>query len=221
VRVAVTVTTAGGGGAVDSVNGQTGVVVLAASDVGADPAGTAAGLVDDLSGVTNAATARTNLGLGNVDNTSDANKPVSTAQQTALDGKAPASHTHTPADMSTWVGLPVTFTVACSDEITAITTGNAKVTFRMPHAMTLTAVRASLTTASSSGTPTFDINEGGSSILSTKLTVDASELTSTTAATAAVISDANLADDAEITIDFDVAGTGAKGVKITFIGTRA
>ncbi|HNH37127.1 MAG TPA: hypothetical protein PK912_01695, partial [Microthrixaceae bacterium] len=56
VRVAVTVTTAGGG-AVDSVNGQTGVVVLAAADVGADPAGTAAGLVDDLSGVSNAATA--------------------------------------------------------------------------------------------------------------------------------------------------------------------
>ena len=84
----------GGGGAVDSVNGQTGVVVLDAGDVGADPAGTAAGLVDDLSGVTNAATARTNLGLGNVDNTSDANKPVSTAQQTALDGKAAASHSH-------------------------------------------------------------------------------------------------------------------------------
>ena len=95
VRVAVTVTTAGGG-AVDSVNGQTGVVVLAAADVGADPAGTAAGLVDDLSGVSNAATARSNLGLGNVDNTSDVNKPVSTAQQTALDGKAPlASPTFT------------------------------------------------------------------------------------------------------------------------------
>lgn len=35
-----------------------------AADVGADPAGTAAGLVDDLSGVTDAATARSNLGLG-------------------------------------------------------------------------------------------------------------------------------------------------------------
>jgi hypothetical protein len=33
---------AGGGGAVDSVNGQTGVVVLDATDVGADPAGSAA-----------------------------------------------------------------------------------------------------------------------------------------------------------------------------------
>ena len=94
------VTMTGGGGAVDSVNGQTGVVVLDAGDVGADPAGTAAGLVDDLSGVTNAATARTNLGLGNVDNTSDANKPVSTAQQTALDGKAAASHSHSGADIT-------------------------------------------------------------------------------------------------------------------------
>lgn len=49
----------GGGGAVDSVNGLTGVVVLTKS----------------------------NIGLGNVNNTSDANKPVSTAQQIAIDGK--------------------------------------------------------------------------------------------------------------------------------------
>jgi hypothetical protein len=47
-------------GVVQSVAGQTGVVVLAKGDVG----------------------------LGNVDNTSDANKPVSTAQQTALNLKA-------------------------------------------------------------------------------------------------------------------------------------
>lgn len=32
-------------------------------------------------------TTKTHVGLGNVDNTSDADKPVSTAQQTALDGK--------------------------------------------------------------------------------------------------------------------------------------
>lgn len=111
-------------------------------------------------------------------------------------------------------------TVAISDETTAITTGTAKITFRMPFAFTLTEVRASLATASSSGTPTFDINEAGSTILSTKLTIDANEKTSTTAATAAVISDTALADDAEITIDVDVAGTGAKGAKITLIGYR-
>src|SRR5262245_37577626 len=108
--------------------------------------------------------------------------------------------------------------VAIGDETTAITTGTAKITFRMPFRMVLTSVRANLNTASSSGTPTVDINEGGTTILSTKLTIDANELTSTTAATPAVISDNVLADDAEITIDIDTAGTGAKGLKVTLIG---
>ena len=40
------------------------------------------------------------VGLGNVNNTSDASKPISTAQQTALDGKAAASHTHADATTS-------------------------------------------------------------------------------------------------------------------------
>ena len=117
-------------------------------------------------------------------------------------------------------GTSVAFTVAVSDETTAITTGAAKTTFRMPFAMTLSSVRASLSTASSSGNPAFDVNEGGVSIFSTTLTIDANEKTSTTAATPAVLSDTALADDAEITIDIDTAGTGAKGAKITFIGTR-
>jgi hypothetical protein len=120
-----------------------------------------------------------------------------------------------------WQGPAEVIGIAVSDEETAITTGTAKVTFRMPFAMTLTAVRASLSTASTSGLPTFDINEGGTTILSTKLTIDANEKTSTTAATAAVISDSALADDAEITIDIDVAGTGAKGAKVYLIGRRA
>lgn len=42
-----------------------------------------------VSGVT-----KSHVGLGNVDNTSDANKPVSVATQTALDGKAATAHTH-------------------------------------------------------------------------------------------------------------------------------
>jgi len=114
-----------------------------------------------------------------------------------------------------------TIAIAVSDETTAITTGTDKVKFRMPYAFTVTAVRASLSTASSSGLPTFDINESGTTILSTKLSIDANEKTSTTAATAAVISDTALADDAEITIDIDVAGTGAKGAKIYLIGYKA
>ena len=53
------ITGGGGSGAVSSVNGLIGDVVLT----------------------------KTNLGLGNVDNTSDANKPISSATQTALDLK--------------------------------------------------------------------------------------------------------------------------------------
>ena len=113
--------------------------------------------------------------------------------------------------------------VACSDETTALTVGNGKVTFRMPFPMTLTSVRASLTTAQASGSVfTVDINEGGTSILSTKLTIDNTEKTSTTAMTAAVISYAALADDAEITIDIDQIGDGtAKGLKVYLIGVPA
>jgi hypothetical protein len=66
-----------GGGAVDSVNGQTGVVVLD----------------------------KTDIGLSNVDNTSDANKPVSTATQTALNLKANLA---SPA----LTGIPTTPTAA-------------------------------------------------------------------------------------------------------------
>lgn len=121
-----------------------------------------------------------------------------------------------------WTSLPIEIQVACSDETTALTTGTAKITFRTPCAMTVTAVRASLTTAQTSGNIfTVDINEGGTSILSTKLTIDNTERTSTTAATAPVISDTSLTDDAEMTIDIDQIGDGtAKGLKVTIIGTR-
>lgn len=44
------------------------------------------------------------VGLGNCDNTSDANKPVSTATQTALDAKAPAARTISAAGLATGGG---------------------------------------------------------------------------------------------------------------------
>ena len=128
----------------------------------------------------------------------------------------------TITDAGIFTGLPEAIQLAASDETTALTTGTAKVTFRMPFAMTLTAVRASLTTAQASGSIfTVDINESGTSILSTKLTIDNTEKTSVTAATAATITTSALTDDAIITIDIDQIGNGtATGLKITLIGTR-
>ena len=114
------------------------------------------------------------------------------------------------------------FTVAVSDETTAPTAGTAKITFRMPFAMVLTAVRASVKTAPTGAMIIVDVNEAGVSIFSTALSIDASEKTSVTAAVPAVISDANLADDAEITIDIDQVGStvAGAGLKVTFIGYR-
>ena len=40
------------------------------------------------------------MGLGNADNTSDVNKPISSATQTALNGKSDKAHKHKTADIS-------------------------------------------------------------------------------------------------------------------------
>jgi hypothetical protein len=136
---------------------------------------------------------------------------IKTYMQTAFDARYAPKATY-----------PWEMMVAVGDETTAISaTGTGIVTFRMPYAVTLTAVRLSVNSATSSGTLTLDINEGGTTILSTKLTVDATELTSVTAAAAAVISDAALADDAIMSFDWDGVGDGtATGAKVTLYGTR-
>jgi hypothetical protein len=117
---------------------------------------------------------------------------------------------------------PIAIVIAVGDETTAITTGTAKVTFRMPYAIDLNEIRGSLSTAQTSGSIfTVDVNNAGTSLLSTKLTIDNTEKTSTTAATPAVLTYATtqILADAEVTIDVDQIGDGtAKGLKVTLIG---
>ena len=112
---------------------------------------------------------------------------------------------------------------ALSDETTALTTGTAKLSVRMPYAFTLTAVRANVVTAPTGAAIIVDINEGDAftTILSTKITIDATEKTSTTA-TAPVISDTTIADDALITFDIDQIGSviAGAGLKVSLIGYR-
>lgn len=109
--------------------------------------------------------------------------------------------------------------LAASDETTTITTGTAKLTFHMPYAFTLTEVFTGLSTVSSSGVVTTDVNKAGVSIFTTRPSIDASEETSLTG-TAAVLTTISLAKGDKITVDIDAAGTGAKGLKVYLIGRR-
>ena len=84
------------------------------ADITGKPAVIAAG--DD------AATARTAIGLGSVDNTSDADKPVSTAQQTALNlkvdtvaGKGLSTEDYSTAEMTKLAGVATGATANATD----------------------------------------------------------------------------------------------------------
>ena len=68
---------------------------------------------------------KSDVGLGNVDNTSDANKPVSTATQTALDAKlasATAASTYAPLASPALTGVPTAPTAAANTDTTQIAT---------------------------------------------------------------------------------------------------
>lgn len=115
-----------------------------------------------------------------------------------------------------------TITTAISDEYSVVTTGTAKMTVRAPFALTLTDIpRAFLANASTSGLVTVDIKLNGTSILGTnKLSIDANEKTSKTAATPTTLVTTAVADDDEITYDITAAGTNAKGLKVTVYFVR-
>jgi hypothetical protein len=108
------------------------------------------------------------------------------------------------------------------DDATALSTGDGKLIFCVTpelNGYNLVDADAFVTTVSSSGTPIVQIRNVTDSVdmLSTRITIDANETTSYTAATAPVI-DATHDDVVTgdlIAIDVDGAGTGAKGLGVT------
>lgn len=75
------------------------------------------------------AVTKAQVGLGNVDNTSDANKPISTATQTALDGKSNTGHTHTSSDVTDFQAQ-----VSANTDVAANTSHSASTS--NPHSVT-------------------------------------------------------------------------------------
>jgi hypothetical protein len=137
-----------------------------------------------------------------------------------LTGNYSSVYTTVNSNSATW--RLEDFIVSCSDESTNLTTTTSAVTFRVPFGMYLNSIRASVNNAPVGSTIIVDVKQTGSSIFSTKLSIDANEETSTTAATPAVISNPNLIDDAKVVVSIDQVGsaTTGKGLKLTFKGYR-
>jgi hypothetical protein len=120
-----------------------------------------------------------------------------------------------------YIVFPVSSTIAAS----TTTTGQncaGDVSFQVPSQFNnfkVTTVVASVTTANSSGTLTANIRNRTDSvdILSTALTIDANERSSTTAATPAVINQSNntITTDDDVCVQVSVTGTGHKGLQVT------
>jgi hypothetical protein len=136
----------------------------------------------------------------------------------------PAVGTPSAGVLTNCDGYPEVMGFALGDETTVLAAASTTVpvlTFHMPYGFTITAVRAGVSVVGTGAAlVTVDIHEAGTTILSTKITIDASEKTSTTAATAAVISDSTIATDALMEIFVDLVDTNnlAAGLKVYITG---
>lgn len=118
-----------------------------------------------------------------------------------------------------------TIIASASDELTPITTGGPKTTFRAPYRMDLATgyVRISLTTANTGAAFIVNVTMNGASLFSTNVQIDAGMKTSVGSGTPAVLAITDIPDDAEflvyvIQVGSSTAGTGLKvavtGIKV-------
>jgi len=93
-------------------------------------------------------------------------------------------------------------------------------TFRMPQAMTLINIKASLTVAGTTSDVEIDVKDGSTSVFSTLLTLSPGVKSSEVATTPAVITTATLGDDNEINVFLTKIDSGATGenLKLTIVG---
>lgn len=154
------------------------------------------------------------VALGSIDSHSDVNTT----------SPAPTTNQYLRWGGSNWApgSLPYSLVIACSSTTQFLTAGVAKETFRVPSSFTLTEVRASLTTASTGSSVIIDVNLSGVSVFgTTKLSINATHTTSTTASTSPTITTNSFVSNSEITIDIDQVGStipGA-GLKIYLFGS--
>ncbi len=158
---------------------------------------------------------KSQVGLGNVDNTSNATERAASA---TLQNKTLGSGCVIP-----W-GEIIVLSAKGTDAEANTDVGPP---FVLPHSITLTHVIAVCDVAPTGSAAVIDINSGfpgspGSSVLSTPITIDAGEYTSEDSGIPPVISTASLSSGALLTFDLDQVGSSVAGqcYTVTLIGTR-
>tara|TARA_R110000868_G_scaffold172691_2_gene408635 strand:- start:240 stop:785 length:546 start_codon:yes stop_codon:yes gene_type:complete len=117
-----------------------------------------------------------------------------------------------------------TIPIALGDESTVLATASTSVpvvTYNIPYGFEVTNVIISATVAGTgAGLVTVDIHDDGTTILSTKVTLDSTEKTSATASTQPVISSSTIVANSLIEIFVDVIDTDnvCAGLKVWLIG---
>ena len=148
----------------------------------------------------------------------------SATDSTQLDGYEIAvatidTHTQVDSKLSNSEGGTV-FGFACSDETTALSTGQ-KFAVDMPSNMKVTTVYASVVTAGTTSSITVDVNDEGVSLLNAPLSITAGSNNAETSTFAAAATSYTLSKGDLLTVDIDAVdsgGTGA-GLKIFLVGT--
>lgn len=103
-----------------------------------------------------------------------------------------------------------------SNMSTALTTGTEKGLWAAPSDGSLFDFWIGVNTVSSSGAVTVNLKKNGTSVLTTKPSIDATEKTSLTG-TSAVIGTHSFSKGDLFTFDIDAAGTGAKALMATVV----
>lgn len=123
------------------------------------------------------------------------------------------------------LGVALVYNVKVTPDASNATTGDNAINFAIDsslNGMDLKSATAYCTTVSSSGTVDVNIRNKTNSnldMLSTKITIDANEFTSYTAATPPVInlSNDNVATGDIISVDIDSVGTGSAGIGVILV----
>jgi len=123
-----------------------------------------------------------------------------------------------------------TIIASCSDEVTPISTGGPRTTFRCPYSLDMTNgfVRASLTNAPTGASMIIDITMNGSTMFSTPIHVEAGSRTSVGAAIQSVIAIPLtgglriIPDDAEFLVYVTQVGSSlaGSGLKVAVTGKK-